>query len=199
MTFVAYYRVSTTKQGISGLGLDAQQRAVREYLQSDPLMSFTEVESGGKCERPQLKLALEYCKSTNSTLVIAKLDRLSRNLHFISGLMESGVDFISVDNPNANKLMVHLLAAFAEHERDLVSVRTKGAYKSHTKGTWGKVSDKTLSKRTEEKLEYLKSIKGLIETYTLEELNALDVRTRSGARITKFNLYRMKRELAKCQ
>lgn len=90
-----------------------------------PLYEFTEVESGKKKNRPELIAALWQCKKQKATLVIAKLDRLARNVHFVSGLMESGVDFIACDNPHANRLMVHMLAAFAEHERDLISQRTK--------------------------------------------------------------------------
>jgi DNA invertase Pin-like site-specific DNA recombinase len=128
--FVAYYRVSTDRQGRSGLGLDAQRDAVMRHVAShdgELLADFCEIESGKRSDRPQLAAAIAAAKKAKATLIIAKLDRLARNVHFISGLMESGVDFIAADNPHANKLMVHLLAAFAEHEREQISQRTKDA------------------------------------------------------------------------
>ena len=128
--FVAYYRVSTDRQGRSGLGLDAQREAVLRHLASragELIGEFCEVESGKRSDRPQLAAAVAAAKKAKATLIIAKLDRLARNVHFISGLMESGVDFVAADNPHANKLMVHMLAAFAEHEREQISQRTKDA------------------------------------------------------------------------
>ena len=128
--FVAYYRVSTGRQGRSGLGLDAQREAVLRHLSGyagELIGEFCEVESGRRCDRPQLVAAIAASKKGKATLIIAKLDRLARNVHFISGLLESGVDFVAADNPHANKLMVHLLAAFAEHEREQISQRTKDA------------------------------------------------------------------------
>jgi DNA invertase Pin-like site-specific DNA recombinase len=127
--FVAYYRVSTTKQGESGLGLEAQREAVARHLDSGVLLAeFTEVESGKRsANRPQLMAALDMCKRKKATLLIAKLDRLARNVHFISGLMEAGVEFIAADNPHANKMTIQLLAVFAEHEREQISARTKAA------------------------------------------------------------------------
>lgn len=126
MQYVAYYRVSSTKQGVSGLGLEAQQAAVRAYA-GEPVESYTEVESGKRSDRPQLALAIAACKRLGATLVIAKLDRLARNVHFVSGLMESGVEFIACDNPTANRLTVHILAAVAEDEARRISDRTKAA------------------------------------------------------------------------
>ena len=128
--FVAYYRVSTDKQGQSGLGLDAQRQAVMNYLNGGPwklVDEFTEVESGNSNARPQLQKALAACRRHKAKLVIAKLDRLSRNLAFIATLMDSGVEFVATDNPHANKLTVHILAAVAEHEREAISERTKAA------------------------------------------------------------------------
>ncbi len=129
-SFVAYYRVSTDKQGKSGLGLEAQQQAVVQFLagRGELLAEFTEVESGKRhTNRPQLAEALTQCRKYKARLVIAKLDRLARNVHFISGLMESGVDFVAVDMPEANRLTVHIIAAVAEHEREMISQRTKAA------------------------------------------------------------------------
>jgi DNA invertase Pin-like site-specific DNA recombinase len=128
--FVAYYRVSTDRQGESGLGLEAQRGAVLDYLNGGSwqlIAEFTEVESGKRSDRPQLAAALAACKKHRARLVIAKLDRLSRNLAFIAALMDSGVEFVAVDNPHANKLTVHILAAVAEHEREMISQRTKDA------------------------------------------------------------------------
>lgn len=130
-TFIAYYRVSTDRQGRSGLGLDAQRQAVADYLNGGSwklLAEFTEVESGKRHEnRPQLAAALDECRRRKARLVIAKLDRLARNVHFISGLMDAGVDFVAADMPEANRLTVHILAAIAEHEREMISQRTKAA------------------------------------------------------------------------
>ena len=130
-SWVCYFRVSTTKQGDSGLGLDAQREAVARYTSARGgavLAEFTEVESGKKAaNRPELQKALELCRRKRATLVIAKLDRLARNVHFISGLMESNVSFIAVDQPKVDRFMLHLLAAFAEEEARRISQRTKEA------------------------------------------------------------------------
>ena len=131
MKFIAYYRVSTAQQGASGLGLEAQQTAVTNFLstqdKAELIGEFVEVESGGKAKRPKLDEAIRQCKQQKARLLIAKLDRLARNVHFVSGLMESGADFVACDNPNANKFMVQIMAVFAEHERDQISQRTKDA------------------------------------------------------------------------
>jgi DNA invertase Pin-like site-specific DNA recombinase len=127
--FIAYYRVSTDRQGSSGLGLEAQRAAVSKYIGENVLLEaeFTEIESGKSKTRPELMKALAECKRKKAILIIAKLDRLSRNLHFISGLMESGVEFIACDVPSANRMMLQILAVFAEHEREMISKRTKEA------------------------------------------------------------------------
>src|SRR3954451_12613838 len=128
--FVAYYRVSTDRQGRSGLGLDAQRAAVADYLNGGNwqlVAEFTEVESGRKNDRPELAKALTACRRIGAPLVIAKLDRLARNVAFVSNLMESGVEFTAVDFPTANRLTIHILAAVAEHEREMISARTKAA------------------------------------------------------------------------
>lgn len=127
--FVAYYRVSTEKQGRSGLGLDAQRQAVASFIahKGQLAQEFTEIESGRKNDRPQLQAALFLCRRQKATLVIARLDRLARNVAFIANLMESGVEFVAVDMPHANRLTLHILAAVAEHEREMISKRTKDA------------------------------------------------------------------------
>lgn len=127
---VPYYRVSTARQGISGLGLAAQRKAVRQFASDNSyklLKEYKEIESGKVKNRPVLQKAIEECKRHNATLLIAKLDRLGRNVAFISSLMESKIDFVAVDNPTSNKFVVHVMAAFAEYERDLISTRTKEA------------------------------------------------------------------------
>lgn len=128
--FVGYYRVSTRAQGRSGLGLEAQRDAVTSYVakvDGDLVAEFEEVESGSVASRPKLEAALRYCKLRRAMLVIAKLDRLARNVHFISALMESGIEFVIADMPTANKLTVHIIAAMAEYERDVISQRTKAS------------------------------------------------------------------------
>jgi len=127
---VAYYRVSTDKQGQSGLGLEAQREAVLRFTGQPPVSEYTEVESGRRHKnRPQLIAAMDECKRLHRKLVIAKLDRLSRDVEFISGLFKSKVDFVAADNPYANKLTVQILAVVAEHEREVISERIKAALK----------------------------------------------------------------------
>lgn len=132
--FVTYYRVSTTRQGVSGLGLEAQRQTVERYLAGRAqtvLGSFTEVETGKGSnaleKRTQLRLAVELCQKTGATLLISTLSRLARNVHFVSGLIETGVDFIAADMPNANKVMIQMHAVMSEWERDQISERTKAA------------------------------------------------------------------------
>lgn len=129
--FVAYYRVSTDKQGQSGLGLEAQREAVQRFLASvggNLIGEFTEVETGKRNDRPKLQEALATCRRRRGArMVIAKLDRLSRNVAFIATMMDSNVEFVACDNPNATRLTLHILAAVAEHEREAISERTKVA------------------------------------------------------------------------
>jgi DNA invertase Pin-like site-specific DNA recombinase len=125
---VAYYRVSTQKQGISGLGLEAQQRAVRDHLDRTRrklIAELVEIESGKNPDRPKLAEALKLCRLTGAKLIVARLDRLARNVAFVSRLMEAGADFEAVDFPQANRFTVHILAAVAEYEARLISERTR--------------------------------------------------------------------------
>ena len=128
--FVAYYRVSTARQGKSGLGLDAQKKAVADFLNGGSwqlMAEFIEVESGKADDRPQLEQALAMCELSAATLVVAKLDRLSRNLAFLAKLQESGARFVAADMPEANELTIHIMAAVAQAERKAISKRTKEA------------------------------------------------------------------------
>jgi DNA invertase Pin-like site-specific DNA recombinase len=127
--YVIYYRVSTKKQGQSGLGLDAQQTIVTRFLNehSTIVATFTEVETGKSATRPQLAAALAVCEREGATLIVAKLDRLARNVQFTSALMNSGIDFIACDCPYATRLTIHILAAVAEDEALRIASRTKGA------------------------------------------------------------------------
>lgn len=189
---IPYYRVSTERQGQSGLGLEAQQLSVTTFAKAngyDLGKAFVEVESGKRQKRPILLKALQQCKEQKATLLIARLDRLARSVLFVSTLMESGVEFKAVDNPYASKLVVHIMAAFAEHERDVISANTKAALQAAKArgvqlGKYGKERakiNKQLSKRFAETLTPL--IKRLKKRgYTTvraitDELNRLQVPT----------------------
>lgn len=129
-SFVAYLRVSTVRQGVSGLGLEAQREAVRRYVLNEGgrlLAEHVEVETGSRNLRPVLVQAIAECRRTKATLVIAKLDRLARSVRFIAELMEGGVPFLAVDMPAATPLVLHVMAAFAQFEREQISERTKAA------------------------------------------------------------------------
>jgi DNA invertase Pin-like site-specific DNA recombinase len=129
--YIAYYRVSTAQQGKSGLGLDAQLQAVQSYLGSDYpdsiIAEYQEIESGKNASRPQLNAALTHCKLANATLLIAKLDRLSRSIGFIAKLQDSGTKFLCADMPEANETMINFMSVMAQAERKLISERTKAA------------------------------------------------------------------------
>ena len=131
--FIAYFRVSTVRQGESGLGLEAQARSVRDYgsNQGTLVAEYTETESGARSDRPELNKALAHSRRIGATLVIAKLDRLARNVHFLSTLMQSGLDFLAVDSPNANKLTLTILSAVAEDELERCRSRTVAALSAY--------------------------------------------------------------------
>lgn len=196
-TFIAYYRVSTDRQGASGLGLEAQREAVARFTGTGALAAeYTEIESGKRhTNRPQLAAALTDCKKRKATLIIAKLDRLARNVHFISGLMESGVEFVAVDMPQANRLTVHIMAAFAEHEREMISQRTKAALaQAKRRGTvlgnprLAEAREKAIAAnrtpvRPETAAFIFKMRRGGASLRTItEQLNALNIRTGRGSR-----------------
>lgn len=130
MNYIAYYRVSTKKQGISGLGLDAQRTTVNYFINNETdkiIMEYTDVESGKNDKRPELNKAIDQARLNNATLLIAKLDRLSRNAAFIFTLRDSKIDFVCADMPNANSVTIGIMAVLAQDERERISQRTKAA------------------------------------------------------------------------
>lgn len=130
MNYITYCRVSTDKQGLTGLGMDAQRDAVELHArrtQGTILAAYIEVESGKNNSRPALADAINHCRRSGAILLIAKLDRLARNVMFVASLMESGIEFVAADMPTANRLTIHILAAVAEHEARATSQRTKDA------------------------------------------------------------------------
>jgi DNA invertase Pin-like site-specific DNA recombinase len=152
---IAYYRVSTTRQGASGLGIDAQIKAVRDFADSNQYAlekEYVEIESGRKNQRSVLQKALGQCRRKRVTLLVAKLDRMSRNVSFIAHLLDSGVDFKAIDIPGGEKFIVHILAAVAEHERDQISRRTVLALQqAKARGVvLGRYGREVLSKRNRE-------------------------------------------------
>lgn len=127
-SYVSYLRVSTQRQGTSGLGLQAQQEIIQKYLNGcSPVAEFIEVESGRKTNRPKLHEALELCKKKKATLIVAKMDRLSRNVAFTSQLLDSGIEIVFCDFPKANRLVLTIIAAISEYEAGLIRKRTKEA------------------------------------------------------------------------
>ena len=126
--YVAYLRVSTQKQGYSGLGLAAQKEIIERYLHdTKPIAEYIEVESGRKTDRPKLKEALTQCRKNGATLIVAKLDRLARNVKFLSSMLESDVEIVFCDFPQANKMVLHILAAISQYEAELIATRTRQA------------------------------------------------------------------------
>lgn len=212
---ISYIRVSTQKQGASGLGLEAQQKAVQEFISStgnELVAEFVEIESGKKTDqnRPQLAAALEACKKHKAVLVVAKLDRLARNVHFISGLMESKVQFIALDLPEANQLTLHVMAAFAEHEAKRISERTKAALavaksRGVALGVAGKSNLKpNIELRQKQSQDFAQSVAGAFEGFKLrgltqrqmvEELNVLGIKTARGGKWSLVQVQRVLRTL----
>lgn len=210
--FVAYYRVSTPRQGRSGLGLEAQKTSILEYVRRQKgtiVAEFSEIESGRKSDkaRPHLAAALALCKAEDARLVIAKLDRLARNVAFVSGLMQSGVEFVCVDMPYANRFTIHILAAVAEYEREMISTRIREAVaRMKARGVKlgsarltkkqrrekGRIGGGTLRRLTTEHAHELKPVidslraQGVHSYFELAKaLNARGYTTRSGHRWTQ--------------
>ena len=126
--YVAYLRVSTQKQGYSGLGLEAQREIIHNYLHDTiPISEYVEVESGRKSDRPRLKEALSQCRKEGAILIVAKLDRLARSVSFLSSLLESDVEIVFCDFPQANKMVLHIISAISQYEAELTAARTKAA------------------------------------------------------------------------
>lgn len=210
--FISYIRVSTAKQGASGLGLEAQQAAVSAFLKGkgELIGEFVEVETGKGADalarRPQLRAALDTCKRQGAVLLIAKLDRLARNVHFVSGLMESGVEFIAADMPQANKVMLHIHAVMAEHERDQISERTKAALRAAKArgvrlGVAGPANLRpNIEQRQAEADQFAGKYRGLIEGLKargvsqrgmVDELNSLEIKTQNGGRWSLVQVQRL--------
>ena len=209
--FAAYYRVSTAKQGQSGLGLEGQQEACRNFLNGGSwslVGEFIEVETGkGKDalnKRPELVKALACAKRNDATLLIAKLDRLSRNLHFITSLMESKVKFVCCDLPDANNLTLHIFGAFAEYEAKRISERTKDALRAaKARGVkLGKIENlqKGNLQRSDKAKEFASTVKPLIEQFQKEgfsqrkiiaRLNELGIKTFEGSTWRLLTLWRL--------
>lgn len=192
---VTYYRVSTKRQGHSGLGLEAQRKAIESFVSHNGYVvdgEFIEVESGNNNKRQVLEQALDSCRKKNAALLIAKLDRLSRSTKFIATLVASRVEFIAVDFPYAPKLLVHILAAVAEEERDNISKRTKealraarargvviGIYGRDVLSKQNKVKAVEFAMRMKPTIEKLRS-RGITSTRAIaKELNRLKIPTHS--------------------
>ncbi len=195
-SYIAYYRVSTLRQGESGLGLQAQRRVTAQFVMSsagDLVNEYTEVESGKVKNRPQLDAAVEACRKTGSILLIAKLDRLARNVAFIANLIESGVKFIAVDMPNADRFMLHVYAAMGEEEGRRISERTKSALASaKARGVELGRNGKILAKRhTEEAKAFANNLESIFQDLievegvsfraAAERLNEMKVPTARGS------------------
>lgn len=217
--YVAYYRVSTKRQGESGLGLDAQKAAVAGFVKGLIVAEFTEVESGKNNQREQLTLAIERAKKEGAVLIIAKLDRLSRNASFIFALRDSGVNFQCVDMPDANTLTVGIFATLAQHERELISGRTKAALQvkraqgiklgspqnltaeAQVKGVAGNVRKAELNENNRRAASMIKMMLKAGRNYTeiAGELNQAGFRTARGCEFQPTQVLRLHRRLVSLQ
>ena len=209
--YVTYFRVSTDKQGRSGLGLDAQRDAVTQFLAARAatvIAEYLEVESGGKDDRPKLQEALAACQRTRATLLIAKLDRLARSVSFVAGLMDGDVDFVAVDMPHASRFVLHIMAAVAEHERQIIGERTKAALAAaKARGVRLGVNGALLAERHKaEAIEYARRMGPAFSAaheagartvrQIAERLNEMGVPSRQGGQWHPANVARTVRRLA---
>ena len=208
--YIAYYRVSTVRQGASGLGLDAQRSATEQFIVSSDghlVTEYTEVESGKVKNRPELKAAVDTCRKTGATLLIAKLDRLARNVAFIANLLESSVKFVAVDMPNADRFMLHVYAAMAEEEGRRISERTKAALASaRARGVELGRNGKALAQRHKNEartfaIQIEPTLRSLIDDERLsfqaaaKRLNEMQVRTARGAAWHSTSVFRTWRRI----
>lgn len=211
--FIAYFRVSSKQQGASGLGLEAQKFTTQKYClgKGEIIQEFIEVESGKKDQRVELNKAIQLCKKENAILVIAKLDRLSRNLTFISSLMDSGLEFICCDMPTATKFTIHIFAALAQQEREYISTRTKDAlaakkergetlgnnknltHKGRLKGTQMIIEKANTNKENRQALHIIKEQREKERSYQqiADTLNDLDLKTRYKKSFSAANVHRI--------
>lgn len=203
--YVAYYRVSTAQQGRSGLGLEAQQGDVKRYCNGNIIASFTDIESGKHNNRPELLKAIELCKELNAVLIIAKLDRLSRNVEFIAKLMNSKIVFKCCDMPEADSFTIHIFAALAQREREMISSRTKSALKAlkdrgiklgSPNNSDGKHCELMRSKRKPKEynkriLFTINQLKGNSLQFIADELNRLEYKTSRNKLFTPVQVYRL--------
>jgi DNA invertase Pin-like site-specific DNA recombinase len=216
--FIAYYRVSTQKQQRSGLGLDAQREMVAAFVRSSGgqlLAEWTETETGKGSnaldKRPQLRAALDECRRTKATLLIAKLDRLARNVHFVSGLLESKVNFIAADMPEADRTMIQIYSAMAEMEARQISTRTKAALaQAKARGVvLGRAGPRNLRPHLEAQVAassaFCERLRGQFESYSsrgltqremVAEMNALGITAPRGGAWRLAQIQRVLRQLS---
>lgn len=210
--YVAYYRVSTDKQGIDGYGMEAQKKDVGDFVKGrggQLVGEFIEVESGAKTNRVQVWRAIEKCKKIKAILVIAKLDRLGRNVAFVSGLMESGVDFVACDMPHASRFELHIRAAVAEEERRMISQRVKDGLASAKRrgvklGGYREALAGHNRKKQSGSKEFAESVrapfesmlkKGMGQREMAKHLNTFGIKTRNGKEWTNVQVGRVLKAL----
>lgn len=215
MKYIAYYRVSTQRQNESGLGLKAQKMAVENYISPENIYAtFSEAETGtNKKHRPQLEKALQLCKEVSGTLIIAKLDRLARNVAFVSSLMDSKVKFKAVDMPDANELTIHIMSAIAQHEAKIISQRIKDALaqsekklgnpqhltnEARQKGLTAIIKKSKDNEHRKRALSILRALsgKGLTLQQYADELNAGGFKTPRGKEFSRTQVSRLLKEIA---
>lgn len=222
--FISYLRVSTQQQGRSGLGIEAQREAVNKYLNGGDwklLGEYAETESGKRADRPKLQAALDRCKLTGATLVIAKLDRLNRDAHFLLGMQKSGVDFVCADMPDANRLTVGIMALVAQQEREMISRRTREALAAakargqklgcpngakHLRRFGNELGVKAIKSNADARAEGLRATVqdiqrgGVISLAGIaQELNAQQIKTARGGKWHPSSVKRLVKRLAQCR